>query len=127
MTPAQRVEVLRACCCVAGIDGHTDEVERAFLEKLADELGVGETSLGAMIERAESDKDFYQQQFRILKDSPQECIGTILEAAVVNGSITPDELDVVKRLAVRLEVDQETFTNLAKSAVADVEVRGDEA
>ena len=40
-----KVELLRAACCVAGIDGEIDEAEFAVLKKLADDVGVGDASL----------------------------------------------------------------------------------
>ena len=65
MTPTQRVEILRACCCIAGADGETTPDELAQIKQLAEAEGVGEASLNAMIERAEKDPDFFKQQFKI--------------------------------------------------------------
>jgi len=37
----RRVEVLRAACAVAGIDGAPSEAERKVIDKLAADVGVG--------------------------------------------------------------------------------------
>jgi len=61
MTDAMRqVELLRAACCVAGVDGHASDAEQLILQRLADEAGVGAASLSAMIELAETDEQFYE-------------------------------------------------------------------
>ena len=109
MTPAQRVEILRACCCIAGADGEATGAEREHLVQLADNLGVGDASLNAMIDRAEKDPDFYQQQFRILKDDPLECMDTMLKVLTANGSIKDSELTVLKGLAGILGISDEDF------------------
>ena len=117
MTPAQRVEILRASCCVAAADGTTTAEEKSQLDKLADALGVGDASLTAMIERAERDSDFYKQQFGILKADPLECLDVLLESAVANGKIKESEFDVLKGLANQLEISEEDFRVKVAAAV----------
>ena len=41
MNPMQEVEVLRAACCVAGIDGEVTENELVMINELAAKAGVG--------------------------------------------------------------------------------------
>ena len=59
MSDAMRqVAILRAACCVAGADGHTSDAEQRVVKRLADEAGVGDASLEAMIERFPKDLEF---------------------------------------------------------------------
>ena len=112
MTPMQKVEVLRAACCVAGIDGGLDDKEQTLVEKIAKEVGVGQASLNAMIERASTDHDFHKQQFRILKENPQQCLATVLEVAMADGKVSENEKTVLQSLANNLEVPSEVFDQL---------------
>ena len=101
MTPMQRVDVLRAACCVAGIDGAPSESERKVIDKLAADVGVGRASLEAMIARGATDPDFHKEQFRVLRSSPQESIAALLEVAMADGKLTENETAVLKSLSER--------------------------
>lgn len=112
MTPMQRVEVLRAACCVAGIQGDVSEQEKSLLDKIAREVGVGKASLTAMIERATSDHSFHEQQFKILKEDPQQCLATVLEVALADGNVSDEEQTVLRSLADNLNVPTNVFDDL---------------
>ncbi|MFK7769801.1 MAG: TerB family tellurite resistance protein [Mariniblastus sp.] len=116
MTPMQKVDVLRAACCVAGIDGQPKESELAVINKLAGEVGVGRASLEAMIDRGATDPNFYQEQFKILKSDPQQSMAALLEVAMADGHITENETLVLRGLAGRLEVPEAVFDQLITGA-----------
>lgn len=116
MTPIQKVEVLRAACCVAGADGVTDDAEMKTLLQLAEDVGVGQASLQAMISRAESDPEFCNEQFRFLKDRPSECLAILLQVATANSEISEVEEKVLARLASNLGVNQDIFDQLVEKA-----------
>lgn len=109
MEAMRKVEVLRAACCVAGIDGDADEEEVAVLRNLAEEVGVGRTSLAAMIERAETDQAFYREQFRVLKADPKETLQLLLNVALSDGRLGNRESQVLRLLAIKLGVEGEQF------------------
>jgi len=112
VTPIQKVDVLRAACCVAGADGETDEQEMSLLLKLAADVGVGTASLDAMISRAESDVAFCEEQFRFLKDDPSECVAIMMQVASVNGVVGDQEQQVLQKLANNLGISPAIFTQL---------------
>ena len=112
MTPMQKVDVLRAACCVAGADGSMDEKERTLIDRLAKEVGVGKASLTAMMERACNDKKFHTEQFAILRENPQQCMVTVLEVAMADGVLTDDEQHVLQTLAKNLEVPDDVYQGL---------------
>lgn len=105
----RKVEVLRAACCVAGVDGHTTDTERKVLQRLAGEIGVGYASLSAMIEQAETDKGFYNEQFRVLKSEPKDTMQLLFRIAVVDEKFSHEEALVLKRLSQRLNIPPKIF------------------
>lgn len=112
MTPMEKVDLLRAACCVAGIDGKVEEPERAVIERLASEVGVGQASMNAMIDRGVRDPDFYKMQFRILKADPEKSMSVLLEVALADGKITDAETHVLRGLSEKLNVPGEVFDKL---------------
>lgn len=112
MTPMQRVDVLRAACCVAGIDGQPNENEIKVINKLAAEVGVGRASLEAMIERGATDPNFHEEQFRVLNADPQATMAALLEVAMADGSVSDEETRVLRALSSRLSVTEEVFNEL---------------
>ena len=109
MEAMRKVEILRAACCVAGIDGEADEKELAVLRELAEEVGVGQASLAAMIERAETDQAFFKEQFRVLKGDPKQTLELLLGIALADGRLGNRESQVLRLLALRLDVDGDQF------------------
>ena len=117
MAAMGKVEVLRAACCVAGVDGTVSDEERKVLAKLAGEIGVGQASLTAMIQRAESDKRFWNEQFRVLKTDPKDTMEILFRVACSDGKFRKYEMAVLKRLAERLEVPEKTFNGWVEQVI----------
>ncbi|MGI9495923.1 MAG: TerB family tellurite resistance protein [Mariniblastus sp.] len=109
MNPMQEVEVLRAACCVAGIDGEITAGELVIINQLAEKAGVGKASLEAMIARGETDPEFYKEQFRVLKDNPREAMVSILKVATADHSLAKDEIEVMRKFAEKLGISAESF------------------
>ena len=112
MRPMEQVEVLRAACCVAGADGNVSDQERDLILALAEGCGVGDASLQAMIERAQSDCSFCDEQFLILKSDPQDTMAILLELAMADGGIGDGEKDMLRSFAGRLNVPDDVFAAL---------------
>lgn len=111
MTPMQRLDLLKAACCVAGADMKRPE-EDQIVQKLAGEIGVGDASLNAMLARAERDPEFCREQFRILKEEPAECMGVLLQVALADGNLTDGEVQVLGKLSNQLGIERGVFDNL---------------
>ena len=119
MTDAMRqVEMLRAACCVAGVDGHVSDSEQQILKRLAKEAGVGAASLSAMIELAETDKQYYAKQFRVLEADPKETMQLLFHISLADGSLRKDEALVLKRLSQKLGVPSAQFDTWLGQAIA---------
>ncbi len=110
------VEILRAACCVAGIDGNIDEREGELIQRLADRCGVGPASVQAMRARAESDSNFYKEQFKYLSTDPDSTIAALLKVAAADGSISTEEKAMIGEFARRLEMTDERFDELVARA-----------
>ena len=111
-----KVQVLRAACCVAGADGLNEPPERRIVDLLAREVGVGDASLQAMLERATEEDDYYKDQFRVLKSDPKETMALLFSVALADGKLEQSELDVLGRLAQKLGVTDEQFTKWVAEA-----------
>lgn len=109
-------QLVRAACCIAGLDENVCEKERPLLEKLARGAGVGQASLEAMIDRARNDQDFYREQFSVLKPEPDRAIRVLVQVAMADGQITQEERVILHHFAERLEVDDEKFNRLLEKA-----------
>jgi len=112
MTPTQQIELLRAACCVAGIDKDASEAELDVIGKLVKQTGVGKASLQAMVDRATSDQDFYKEQFTVLKADPSESMAYLLQVAMADGKLTEGEIEVLEKLSQRLDVSANDFQQL---------------
>jgi len=112
MTPTQQIELLRAACCVAGIDKDASAAELNVIGKLVKQTGVGKASLQAMVDRATSDQDFYKEQFTVLKADPTESMAYLLQVAMADGKLTDGEIDVLEQLARRLDISEDDIQRL---------------
>lgn len=121
MTAMNKVEVLRAACCIAGADGEIDEQERALLERMAKGAGVGAASLKAMIDRAERDQNFFQEQFKVLSADPGDTMTSLCEVALADGRMDESERAIMQHFAKKLEMDDGAFEKM----MAEAEARGD--
>ena len=120
-TPMARVEVLRAACCVAGADGTVDDDERKLIDDLAEKVGVGRASLDAMVLRAETEPDFYENQFRVLKIDPGATMSLMFEVASQNRKIDPNEMAMLQHFAKRLGMDEASFKEVFAATVKNLD------
>ena len=118
MTPYQKVDLLRAACCVAGIDGEISPAEKKLIDQLAGEIGVGQASIEAMLDRAKRDPNFYQQQFRILHEDPKKSLVTLIEVAMADKKLAAGEIDVLRGLSKNLQVSDQVFDELIEKVQA---------
>lgn len=116
MMPQEKVEILRASCCVAGADQNTSGAEKQLLEKLAGQIGVGQASLSAMIERSETDPEFHKSQFDILKTEPTKTMAILIEVAIADGTISDSEKEVLINLGANLGVEAAIVKQLVDAA-----------
>lgn len=112
----KNVTILRAACCVAGLDAEICEKERPMLEKLAEYAGVGKASLQAMIDRARTDPNYYQDQFRLFATDPEATITTLFVVACADGKLASAERIILHHFAEKLGLPEAKFEAILKAA-----------
>ncbi len=111
-----KVEILRAACCIAGLDGKIGEKQMTLLQKLATEAGVGAASFKAMRDRALADPKYHEQQFRFLRGNPDSTIKTLMAIAIADGELHPKERVILQFFASKLGVSEEHYGQLLATA-----------
>ncbi|MEX0885711.1 MAG: hypothetical protein WD009_04650 [Phycisphaeraceae bacterium] len=114
--PTSRVDLLRAACCLAGLDREICDQERPLLEALAFDAGVGAASLQAMINRAREDQDFYQEQYLAAREDPEPAVGKMLAVAAADGEITLEQRVILQHFAQKLGMEDRRFAELIEKA-----------
>ncbi len=112
----REVELLRAACCIAGLDGDVDATEHPHLRKLADNAGVGAASLRAMVNRAVEDRDFYKEQFAIITMDAEESMKALFEVALADGVISTEQRVILHYFSDKLGMGAERFDEILKAA-----------
>ena len=114
--PMKKVSLLRAACCVAGLDREIEPKEQELLERLAFDAGVGQASLQAMMDRAKSDPQFFEQQFELIRTEADSTMKLMFEIAMSDGELTLNERVVLQHFATKLGMEQAHFDELLASA-----------
>ena len=111
-----KVEVLRAACCMAAADNDITDKELAFVMKLAEDAGVGQASLKAMIDRATTEPDFYKEQFNYLISDPEESMKLMFRIAISDHDLDDNEIKMLTHFAKVLGMKPERFRQYMKAA-----------
>lgn len=114
--PMTHVEILRAACCIAGLDQEICEKERPLLDRLATAAGVGQVSFKAMMDRAKRDPAFFQEMFKIVKADPDAAFKVMLSVAIADGKLTTDERVVLHHFAQKLGLPEARSDQLLAAA-----------
>jgi uncharacterized tellurite resistance protein B-like protein len=110
------LEVLRAACCVAGLDGEVSARELPLLKQLAERAGVGRVSLEAMMQKATSDRAFYEQQLAYLNADVEDVIRVLFKVAMADGRLSVEERVVLRYFADKLKIPAERFERFLQAA-----------
>ncbi|MHC4948737.1 MAG: TerB family tellurite resistance protein [Planctomycetota bacterium] len=110
------LEVLRAACCVAALDGDISGTELPLLRRLAERAGVGSTSLEAMMDMAREDAGFFEKQMQFLRGDPDRAIKLLFQVAAADGRVGRPERIVVRYFADRLGMTEERFEQILRAA-----------
>lgn len=116
----QDVELVRAACCVAALDGEITPRERAAIERLAEGPGIGAASIKAMLDMALKNKSWYEQQFRLAVKDPDRTMKALLSVAVVDGDFGENERIVLAHLGRKLGLDDARLEALFRAAQREV-------
>ncbi len=112
------IELLRAACCVAGLDGNVAPAELAILSRLAERAGVSRGSFEEMLRHAQADPTFHRQQFTLVRREPEGTVRQLLQIAGAEGGVSDDEARVIAGFGERLGLSAEACSALIAAARA---------
>lgn len=113
----QRIELIQAACCVAASDGEISSSERRFLQRLAIGAGIDADALAVMIERAETDESFLDDQFRIAGIDPRKTMDVLFKLAIVDGKLRKPEAVTLRKLAGQMGITPDRFQKWLKKSI----------
>lgn len=116
--PMYDLQILRAACCIAGLDGEVCERERNFLERLRDKAGVGARSFEAMLDMAKSDPRFYEDQMDIIRRDHEEAIRTLFAVATIDGDFSEKEQKILRFFAGKVGLSDEMYDRIVAEETA---------
>ena len=105
----ETLEILKAACCVAGIDGEICDREHPLLKRMARAAGVDTDWLNTTLERALNDPLYFERQFHLLKADPEQTIRTLIEIATVDTHFSLPERIIVQHFADKIGMDRERY------------------
>ena len=112
------IEILRAACCVAGIDGEICEREHPLLKRMAHAAGVDADWLNANLERALNDPLYFEHQFHLLQTDPEETMRVLFKVATVDGRFSLPERVILQHFAGKLGMERERYEQLLRDVEA---------
>ena len=110
------LEILKAACCVAGLDGEISEREKQALKVLVGRAGVGLASFEAMMDVAIEDDDYFKKQLDLLMGDVDQTIKMLFQIAVADGQLGTNERIVLQYFADKLEMPPERFDQILAAA-----------
>jgi len=114
--PMEELEILKAACCVAGVDGGVSDQEMMLLRALVDDAAVGQASFKAMLDRATAEPDTYRDEFDLPRGDPTEVMKTLVDIARAQGGPTPQQRDLLHFFADRIGFAHEQLDDLMTRA-----------
>jgi len=108
-----QVSILRAACCIAGLDGKITDDEQSLLRKIKEAAGVGEASFQAMLNMAVEEREkYYEKQLDFIKMDPEKIVHQLIEVARADGEIDQSERIIVQHLAEKIGVSAERYSEI---------------
>ena len=113
------LEVLKAACCIAGLDEDVGFKERKVLQSLAERAGVDQAAFDAMIVMAVEDDDYFEGQLNILQSNVDDAIKSLFRFAVMDGKLGSNEREILHHFAENLGMTGERFEQILTVAKRD--------
>ena len=108
------LEILKAACCVAGIDGEICEREHPLLKRMAHTAGVDSDWLNATLAQALNDPLFFERQFHLLRTDPEETMRVLFEVALADEHFSLPERIILQNFADKIGMERERYEELLK-------------
>lgn len=118
MKDLDKLELLKAALAVAVADGQVRRSELGVVMGLAARVGLGAASLEAMMNAAKRDPAYADSILMRSEDSARTAFELLVAEARIDGEISAEEREVLTRLAERLHISGDEFTELYKAGIA---------
>ncbi len=106
----EKIDILNSVVSMLVTDGKLQPQESEFLRRLCRRLKVPEEKLEAAFEKfAKGEAYVYLPQE---DDEKKQLVNYLIEAVVADGKIAPQERQLLKAVATRLEVSQDHFEDM---------------
>ncbi len=106
------LEVLKAACCIAGLDEDVGFKERKVLQSLAERAGVDQAAFDAMMEMAVEDDDYFEGQLNLLQSNVDDAIKSLFRVAVTDGKLGSNERVILQHFSENLGMTDERFEQI---------------
>ena len=103
------LNLLKAAIAVAVADGKLQRSEMGVVEGLAARCGVGQASLKAMLVEAAKGTDAVENIAFRSKDAASKAFELLVAQAHIDGEVSPEEHDVLRRVAASLGIAGDEF------------------
>ena len=113
------LEVLKAACCIAGLDEDVGFKERKVLQSLAERAGVDQAAFDAMMEMAVEDDDYFEGQLDLLQSNVDDVIKSLFRVAVMDGKLGSNEQVILQHFSEKLGMTGERFEQILTAAVRE--------
>ncbi len=110
----------KICQLVAGIiiaDDILDDKEEAFVDRLIQSFGVGESGrdvIFPLVDREEAAEQIKQ----LPKEAQEEAMKLLIEAACIDGQIAPEEREYLRTIGSALEISDATLAKRVADQLA---------
>jgi len=114
----EELELLNAVLALAMIDGRMSSSEKGIIHGLAARVGVGQVSLDAMVERAQSDPKMHEELRIRDAERARQVLELMVAQARADGEITHEERDLLVKIAAQLDIDTNEFGQIYAKGVS---------
>lgn len=118
MKDIEKLELLKAAMAVAVADHQLRRSEMGVVMGLAARVGLGEASLEAMMTAAKGNPAFADNVLMQSAEHARTAFELLVAEARIDGEISEEEREVLTRLADRLHISGDEFTELYKTGIA---------
>ncbi len=119
MKPMNDLEVLKAACCIAGLDEDVGFKERQVLQSLAERAGVDQAAFDAMMVMAVEDDDYFEGQLNLLQSNVDDAIKSLFRVAVTDGKLGSNERVILQHFSENLGMTDERFEEILTVATRE--------
>jgi tellurite resistance protein len=118
MPSDEEVEVLKALLSVAAADGRIARSERGVFNNLARRIGVDETTLQQMIDKARYDPQAGDHLFKTQVGDPEQAMKLLVATARLDGEISQEERELLVDISTKLDIGPGDFSRVYQAGIA---------